>query len=200
MLTRRDFPSSYHVNLVVLTFLLEVHFFHNFFLKIPLSLAWRCSSMRRPSADVEGRREKSVTIFNICSLMTSSLTLLNRTSESTTHFWSWWESFCLKQKSLIITRFSWADVSGQGEVWDREMSKMAMKTWHCKAYTTLIVAIWHQSQFPVCLRGIYHITQWLSQAHPLWTCFDLGQVTPHLSLISHPYQVKSGLGDLYCPL
>lgn len=156
--------------------------------------------MRRPSADVEGRREKSVTIFNICSLMTSSLTLLNRTSESTTHFWSLWESFCLKQKSLIIIWFSWADVSGQGEVWDREMSKMAMKTWHCKAYTTLIVAIWPHSQFPVCLRGTYHITQWFSQTHLLWTCFALGQVTPHLSLISHPYQVKPWLGALYCPL
>jgi hypothetical protein len=35
--------------------------------------------MERPTADVEGRREKSMAIFTIYSLTASSLTLLNGT-------------------------------------------------------------------------------------------------------------------------
>lgn len=137
-------------------------------------MAWDTSSMRRPSADVEGRRERSVTIFNICSLMTSSLTLLNRTSESTTHLWSWWESFCLKQKSLIIMWFSWAGGGlGQGDVINGHEN---LTSWDLQNTHSCNPASSSMSQ-----RHLPH-SQCLPQAPLLCACFVPldKQVTPHL--------------------
>lgn len=92
---------SYRVNLAVLSFplesplLLQVPFLKHF------GNGLRCLINEKARSRCGRKEEESMTIVNICSLMTSSMILLHRAFEWTPHSWSWWESFCLKQKPSL---------------------------------------------------------------------------------------------------